>query len=119
MLRCAHLRKSNGPGFKSSSAETESCPLLSEQVKRLAGVVPVVIYGGAGAVAAVEAAVRRLAPGGESVTVDVWLRQGGQGVARKFEKRVLVVVYGPGDVERSKVPHPTSRIVQIAIVHFK
>ena len=61
--------------------------------------MPVALFGAFGAVGALAEDVRRLAPGREQTSAEVWIRQG----AHAADKYSLTLLHGPGDIERSRV----------------
>ena len=75
------------------------CWQLANQVRRLAATIPVVVFGEMGPVDGVMTDIRRVAPGREYLSVDVWLRL----ADRKLVKRSLVLYHGPGDIDGSRV----------------
>ena len=72
----------------------------------LASTVPVVLYGEEARVAEALAELQRLAPGRETLRVDVWVRRGtgttGSGT-RTAVKQTLALYHGPGDIDRVRV----------------
>ena len=63
------------------------------------------IVGDAGAVRALEAELVERTPERARVTVDVWVREeaGLPGARHKLTKKAMVILYGAGDIERSRV----------------
>jgi hypothetical protein len=75
-------------------------------VWRSAATAPIVLVGDPAKVRALLGDVQDRLPERQTAAVDLWVRTEGAGVGgprRKLVKRSLVILYGMGDIERSRV----------------